>query len=339
MERVVTIERHIIDQEHEHPEATGVFSNLLYDIALAAKLIARETSRAGLAEILGLAGRVNVQGEQQMKLDVFAHETMVRMNSYTGRLAVMASEEAEDIIPIPPEYPCGKYVLIFDPLDGSTNVDVNAGIGTIFGIYRRKTSEGAGNLEDVLQKGRNLAAAGYISYGPSTMLVYSTGSGVHGFTLDPGVGEFLLSHPHLRYPSRPKYYSANQGYERYWSEGVRNYMKWLQGLHPDPPRIELSSRYAGSLVADFHRNLLEGGVYCYPADTRQPDLAQGKLRLLVEAIPLSYIAEQAGGYGSDGQQNILDIQPESLHQRTPLYVGQSELVQEAEAFIRKYDRS
>jgi len=338
MERVVTIERHIIDQEREHPAATGVFSNLLYDIALAAKLIARETSRAGLAEILGLAGRINVQGEQQMKLDVFANEAMIRMNSYTGRLAVMASEEVEEIISVPPEYERGKYVLIFDPLDGSSNVDVNAGIGTIFGIFRRKTVEGAGSLEDVLQKGRDLAAAGYISYGPSTMLVYSTGNGVHGFTLDPGVGEFLLSHPNLRYPVKPKYYSANQGYERYWSEGVRQYMEWLQGLHPEMPHPELSSRYIGSLVSDFHRNLLEGGVYCYPADSRQPDQPHGKLRLLVEAIPLSFIAEQAGGYGSNGNMNILDIQPETLHQRTPLFIGHSELVQKAEELIQHYDR-
>jgi fructose-1,6-bisphosphatase I len=337
MERVVTIERHIIDQEREHPEATGVFSNLLYDIALVAKLIARETSRAGLAEILGLAGRINVQGEQQMKLDVFANETMIRMNSYTGRLAVMASEEVEEIIPVPPQYECGKYVLIFDPLDGSSNVDVNAGIGTIFGIFRRKTLEGPGTLEDVLQRGRDLAAAGYISYGPSTMLVYSTGNGVHGFTLDPGVGEFLLSHPNLRYPAKPKYYSANQAYEKYWSEGVGHYLEWLQGLHVDSPRAELSSRYAGSLVSDFHRNLLEGGVYCYPADRRTPALAHGKLRLLVEAIPLSFIAEQAGGLGSDGQKNILDIQPENLHQRTPLFIGQNKLVRKAEEFIRNFD--
>jgi fructose-1,6-bisphosphatase I len=338
MERVVTIERHIIDQEREHPDATGVFSNLLYDIALAAKLIARETSRAGLAEILGLAGRINVQGEQQMKLDVFANETMIRMNSYTGRLAVMASEEVEAIIPVPAEYQRGKYVLIFDPLDGSSNVDVNTGIGTIFGIFRRKTLDGPGTLEDVLQKGRDLVAAGYISYGPSTMLVYSTGNGVHGFTLDPSVGEFLLSHPNLRYPAKAKYYSANQGNQKYWSEGVRQYMQWLQGLHPEPTHYPLSSRYVGSLVSDFHRNLLEGGVYCYPADSRQSGQPHGKLRLLVEAIPLSFIAEQAGGCGSDGYANILDIQPETLHQRTPLFIGQTELVQKAVEYIHRYDR-
>jgi fructose-1,6-bisphosphatase I len=337
MERVITIERHIIDHEREHPEATGMFSNLLYDIALAAKLIARETSRAGLAEILGLAGRINVQGEQQMKLDVFANETMIRMNSYTGRLAVMASEETEEIIPVPEKYARGKYVLIFDPLDGSSNVDVNVGIGTIFGIFRRKTLEGPGTLEDVLQRGRDLAAAGYISYGPSTMLVYSTGSGVHGFTLDPGLGEFLLSHPYIHYPAKPKYYSANQGNERYWSDGVRRYMKWLQCLDPHGSPPHLSSRYAGSLVTDFHRNLLEGGVYCYPADTRKAGQPHGKLRLLVEAIPLSFIAEQAGGCGSDGARNILEIQPDTLHQRTPLFIGHSELVRQAEEFIQQYD--
>ncbi len=337
MERIITIERHILEQEREHPGATGVFSNLLYDIALAAKLIARETTRAGLAEILGLAGRVNVQGEQQMKLDVFAHETIVRMNSYTGRLAVMASEEDAAIIPIPPEYPTGKYVLLFDPLDGSSNIDVNVSIGTIFGIFRRQTPEGPGTCEDVLQLGRKLEAAGYVVYGPSTMLVYSTGNGVHGFTLDPGVGEFLLSHPNIRFPARPKYYSVNQGYEKYWSEGVRRYTRWLQGLDPERPRKELSARYIGSLVADFHRNLLDGGVYYYPADAKDPGKPQGKLRLMVEAIPLSFLAEQAGGLGSDGRRNILDIQPESLHQRTPLFIGHRELVEKAEEFIRRYD--
>ncbi len=338
MERIVTIDRHIIEQEREHPGATGVFSNLLYDIALAAKLIARETTRAGLAQILGLAGRVNVQGEEQMKLDVFAHETMVRMNSFTGRLAAMVSEEEGRIIPIPSEYRTGRYVLIFDPLDGSSNIDVNVSIGTIFGIYHRVTEDGPGALQDFLQPGRKLEAAGYVIYGPSTMLVYSTGHNrVDGFTLDPGVGEFLLSHPNLHFPAKPKYYSANQGYEKYWTEGVRRYTRWLQGLDPDQPSRELSARYIGSLVADFHRNLLEGGIYYYPADLHDPDKPHGKLRLMVEAIPLSFIAEHAGGRGSDGQRNILDIQPESLHQRTPLFIGHRELVEKAEEYIRRYD--
>jgi len=338
MERIITIERHIIDQEREHPGATGMFSSLLYDIALAAKLIARETTRAGLAQILGLAGRINVQGEQQMKLDVFAQEMIVRMNSFTGRLAVMASEEDETLIPIPPEYPTGKYVLMFDPLDGSSNIDVNVSIGTIFGIHRRVTPDDCpGTCEDILQSGRKLEAAGYVIYGPSTMLVYSTGNGVHGFTLDPGVGEFLLSHPNIRFPARPKYYSVNQGYEKYWSEGVRRYTHWLQGLDPEQPRKELSARYIGSLVADFHRNLLDGGIYYYPADARDPSKPQGKLRLMVEAIPLSFLAEQAGGKGSDGRRNILDIQPDTLHQRTPLFIGHRELVEKVEEYIQRYD--
>ena len=337
MERIVTIERHIVEQEREHPGATGMFSDLLYDVALAAKIISRETTRAGLAQILGLAGQMNIQGEQQMKLDVFAHDTMVRMNCFTGRLAVMASEEDENIILIPPEYPTGRYVLIFDPLDGSSNIDVNACIGTIFGIWRRRSQQGPGTQEDCLQMGRALEAAGYIIYGPSTMMVYSTGAGVHGFTLDPGVGEFLLSHPDIRIPAKPKYYSVNHGYERYWSTGVQRYTQWLQGRDPEQPRKELSSRYIGSLVADFHRNLLDGGVFYYPADTKDPGKPSGKLRLMCEAIPLSFIAEQAGGKGSDGTQNILDIQPQRLHQRTPLFIGNRELVEKAEEYIQRFD--
>jgi len=335
-EEIITIERHILEQERAYPEATGVFTSLLYDIALAAKIIARETSRAGLVQILGLAGKTNVQGEAQMKLDVFANQTIIRMNSYTGRLAVMASEEEPDIIPIPEGYPTGRYVLVFDPLDGSSNIDVNASIGTIFGIYRRRTPAGPGTVEDCLQPGRNLAAAGYIIYGSSTMMVYTTGNGVHGFTLDPGVGEFLLSHPNIRIPAEPKYYSANQGNEKYWSEGVRRYTHWLQGMDEENPRKPLSGRYIGSLVADFHRNLLEGGVFYYPQDYKDPNKPKGKLRLLYEAAPLAFIAEHAGGYASDGQRPILDIVPETLHQRTALFIGNRDLVEMAERFIARY---
>jgi fructose-1,6-bisphosphatase I len=335
-EEIITIERHILEQERAYPEATGVFTSLLYDIALAAKIIARETSRAGLVQILGLAGKTNVQGEAQMKLDVFANQTIIRMNSYTGRLAVMASEEEPDIIPIPEGYPTGRYVLVFDPLDGSSNIDVNASIGTIFGIYRRRTPAGPGTVEDCLQPGRDLAAAGYIIYGSSTMMVYTTGNGVHGFTLDPGVGEFLLSHPNIRIPAEPKYYSVNQGNEKYWSEGVRRYTRWLQGMDEENPRKPLSGRYIGSLVADFHRNLLEGGVFYYPQDYKDPNKPKGKLRLLYEAAPLAFIAEHAGGYASDGQRPILDIVPEALHQRTALFIGNRDLVEMAERFIARY---
>jgi fructose-1,6-bisphosphatase I len=331
---ITTIERHIIEQQRSHPQATGVFSGLLYDIALAAKIIARETSHAGLADILGLAGRTNVQGEQQMKLDVFANETMIRMNSYTGRLAAMVSEESEGIIPIPEDYGIGKYVLVFDPLDGSSNIDVNVSIGTIFAIYRRVTAEGPGTEEDSLQTGRHLVAAGYVIYGSSTMMVYTTGQGVHGFTLEPGLGEFLLSHPDMRMPAKPRYYSVNHGNEQGWSIGVQRFTKWLQGMDPQAPRKPLSSRYIGSLVADFHRTLLYGGVFYYPGDVSRPE---GKLRLIYEAIPLALIAEQAGGRASNGRDNILDVQPVTLHQRTPLFVGDRGLVGQAERFISRYD--
>ncbi len=333
-EQIVTIERHIIEQQRRYPKATGAFSSLLYDMALAAKIIARETTRAGLVEILGLAGKVNVQDEQQMKLDVFADQTIVRMNSFTGRLAVMASEEQEDVIPIPEEYEAGRYVLVFDPLDGSSNIDANISIGTIFGIYRRLSEGGPGTLADCLQKGSHLVAAGYVIYGSSTVMVYTTGQGVHGFTLDPALGEFLFSHPNIRIPEKAKYYSVNQGYEQYWSPGAKRFIHWLRGMDSEYPREPLSCRYIGSLVADFHRNLLAGGVFCYPADSRK---ASGKLRLLYEATPLAFIVEQAGGYASDGCHRILDIQPESLHQRVPLFIGNRDLVEKAEEFISRYD--
>ena len=256
------------------------------------------------------------------------------MNDHTGRVALMASEEHADILPIPEKYPTGKYILLYDPLDGSSNIDYNICLGTIFSIFR-KITPGRGSLEDCLQKGRDLVAAGYLLYGTSTMLVYSTGRGVNGFTLDPAVGEFLLSHPAIRIPEPPRYYSTNHGNEKYWSKGVRAYTAWLQGQEPGAP--SLSARYVGSLVADFHRNLLAGGVFYYPADTRDPRMPHGKLRLMYEAIPLAFLAEQAGGRGSDGTQSILDISPQKLHQRSSFFVGNQGLVQQAEAFIRKYD--
>jgi fructose-1,6-bisphosphatase I len=333
--QIITIERYILEQQLIHPEATGVLTNLLYDLALSGKIITSRTTRAGLAEILGSTGEENVQGEEVQKLDKFANRTIHRLNDNTGRLAVMASEENPDIIPISDRFPTGKYVLVFDPLDGSSNIDYNVSIGTIFSIFHRKTQDGPGTLEDCLQTGRELVAAGYIVYGSSTMLVYSTGQGVHGFTLDPSVGEFLLSHPNIRIPEKPEYYSVNQGYQRYWPEGIRRYTEWLQGH--EGSRASLSLRYIGSLVADFHRNLLAGGIFYYPADNRYPDKPHGKLRLLYEAIPLAFLAQQAGGYASDGHQPILDIQPMGLHQRTPLFIGNRDLVEKAEAFIREYD--
>jgi fructose-1,6-bisphosphatase I len=333
--KIITIERHILDEQRSHPEATGVLTSLLYDIALAGKVIASKTTRAGLAEILGRTEDINIQGEQVQKLDRLADLTIYRLNDHTGRLAVLGSEEHEHPLMIPEQYPTGKYVLLYDPLDGSTNIDFNIPIGTIFAIYHRISESGPGTLEDCLQPGRNLVAAGYVIYGSSTMLVYTTGMGVHGFTLDPTVGEFLLSHPYIRIPSKPVYFSGNLGYYRYWSVGIQHFTQYLQGDFGGPK--DLSLRYIGSLVADFHRNLLSGGVFYYPADARDPRKTHGKLRLLYEAGPLAFIAEQAGGLASDGTQNILDIQPASLHQRTPLYIGNRDLVEKAEEFIRQHD--
>jgi len=327
---IVTIERHILEQQRFFPEATGEFTYLLYDIALAAKIISREVNKAGLAEILGLAGAENIQGEQVMKLDVFANETMMRMNDHTGRLCAMASEENPDVIPIPERFPCGKYVLVFDPLDGSANIDVNVSVGTIFSIHRKVSAGPRGSLEDLLQPGYKQAAAGYIVYGSSTMMVYTSGQGVHGFTLDPSVGEFLLSHPNIRIPSRGKYYRINEGNYHYWSEGIRRYVDYLKTPDKATGR-PYAGRYIGTLVADFHRNLLAGGIFMYPADNKNP---HGKLRLLYEAAPLAFIVEQAGGRASDGTQDILHIQPESLHQRVPLFIGSREDVDKAEQFRR-----
>lgn len=333
--KIITIERHILDEQLSHPEATGVLTSLLYDIALSGKVIASKTTRAGLVEILGRTEQVNIQGEQVQKLDRFADQTIYRLNDHTGRLAALVSEEHEHILPIPQKYPTGKYVLLYDPLDGSSNIDFNIPVGTIFAIYRRKSEAGPGSLEDCLQPGRNMVAAGYLIYGMSTMLVYTTGMGVHGFTLDPTVGEFLLSHPYIRIPDPPKYFSANLGYQVHWSQGVQRFTDYLQGK--DGLRKGLSMRYVGSLVADFHRNLLAGGIFYYPADASSSKTTHGKLRLTYEAAPLAFIAQNAGGYASNGRESILEIQPQALHQRTPFYVGNRELVERAEEFNKGND--
>ena len=314
---VTTIERFIFDQEHRYPEATGELSNLLYDIALAAKIIAAAIRRAGLVNILGAAGNRNVQGEEQQKLDVIANETFKNCLNHTGRVCVMGSEEDEDIIPVPPEYPVGKYAVLFDPLDGSSNIDVNAAVGTIFSIYRRISLEGRGTVADVLQPGCKQVASGYVMYGSSTMLVYTTGQGVHGFTLDPTIGEFLLSHPKIVTPRVGRYYSVNESNFGRWDRGTQAAVRGLKGDAPDLMPAK-NSRYIGSLVADFHRNLIAGGIFLYPADSRNP---QGKLRLLYEASPMAFIAEQAEGSATDGDNRILDIIPHHLHQRTPLVIG------------------
>jgi fructose-1,6-bisphosphatase I len=313
---VVTIERFIIEQERQHPEATGQLSGILYDMALAAKMIANKVRSAGLADILGSAGEENVQGEVQQKLDVFANETIIKAMDHTGRLCGMASEEEPGIIPIPEKFRCGKYCLMFDPLDGSSNIDVNVPVGTIFSIVQKITRGKHAEDEDFLQPGRRQVAAGYVIYGSSTMLVYTTGQGAHGFTLDPSIGEFLLSHPDIRIPESGRYLSVNDSYEQHWDENVKLLMRKYRGLDTD--RKALIVRYVGSLVADFHRNLLGGGVFAYPANSKA---TRGKLRLLYEANPLAFIVEQAGGAASDGRQRVLDVHPTELHQRTPLYIG------------------
>ena len=313
---VVTIERFIIEQERLHPQATGQLSGILYDMALAAKMIANKVRSAGLADILGSAGEENVQGEVQQKLDVFANETIVKAMDHSGRLCGMASEEEADIIPIPEKFRCGKYCLMFDPLDGSSNIDVNVPVGTIFSIVPKSTRGKHATTADFLQPGARQVAAGYVIYGSSTMLVYTTGQGAHGFTLDPAIGEFLLSHPNIRIPSDGRYLSVNDSYEQLWDNPVKSLMRRYRALEGD--RKALNVRYVGSLVADFHRNLLGGGVFCYPANKKSP---RGKLRLLYEANPLAFIVEQAGGSAIDGHTRIMDVQPTELHQRTPLYIG------------------
>lgn len=313
---VVTIERYIIEQERLYPEATGELSGLLYDVGLAAKMIANKVRMAGLADIIGATEQENIQGEIQQKLDVIANDIIVKAMDHGGRLCAMASEEEPDIIQIPDNFRCGKYCLLFDPLDGSSNIDVNVPVGTIFSVLRKITRGARGEMEDMLQPGRRQVAAGYIIYGSSTMMVYTTGQGVHGFTLDPQIGEFLLSHPNIQTPVHGRYLSVNDSYEQYWDEDTRALMRRYRGL--DGEREPMNVRYVGSLVADFHRNLLGGGLFAYPANSKSP---RGKLRLLYEANPLAFLVEQAGGAASNGTHRILDVEPTELHQRTPLFMG------------------
>ena len=314
---VVTIERYIIEQERLHPQATGALSGILQDLALAAKMIASKVRLAGLVDVLGEHGTENVQGESQQKLDVISNDIIVKAMDHGGRLCAMASEEEEGIIPIPEQFKRGNYVLLFDPLDGSSNIDVNVPVGTIFSVLRRLSKgHGAGTLDDMLQPGYKQVAAGYVIYGSSTMMVYTTGQGAHGFTLDPSIGEFLLSHPDIRTPEHGRYLSVNEAYEQHWESNVKALVRRYRGM--DGKREALNVRYVGSLVADFHRNLLGGGVFVYPANAKNTN---GKLRLLYECNPLAFICEQAGGLAIDGHQRILDIQPTHLHQRSPYFIG------------------
>ena len=327
----MTVTEHILAKQRENPEATGAFTRLLSELIVASKIIAREVNKAGIADILGYAGRENVQGEEVQKLDEFANHTIIERMGHVGQLCVIASEEDADIIPIPPQYPKGNYVLIYDPLDGSSNIDVNVSIGTIFSIHRKISSEENGTLSDVLQPGYKQVAAGYFVYGSSTIMVYTTGQGVHGFTLLPGIGEFLLTHENIRIPERGRIFSVNESYYSYWSEAVRRLVDYFKSPDTKPA---YTARYVGSLVSDFHRNLLKGGIFMYPADNRDPKKPHGKLRLMCEANPLAFVAREAGGYASNGEKPILEIEPEELHQRVPLFIGSKEDVELAERYVK-----
>lgn len=327
---VITLEQFIIQHERDNHNATGQFSQIIRDIVLASRIINREVNKAGLVDILGATGDVNVQGEEVQKLDIYAERHLIDALKKGGETFAVGSEEHPEMILLNPQ---GKYVVLIDPLDGSSNIDVNVSIGTIFSIYRRVSEGDELTSEDYLQKGRNQVAAGYVLYGSSTVLVFTTGNGVNGFTLDPSIGEFLLSHRNIQYPPKCNIYSINEGNYRKLFEGVKQYLRFIKTS--TEVKKPYSSRYVGSLVADFHRNLLKGGIYLYPGTTDKP---AGKLRLLYEANPMAFLAEQAGGMASDGYTNILDLQASELHQRTPLFLGNKEEVETAHKFIQLYDQ-
>jgi fructose-1,6-bisphosphatase I len=319
--RQVTVVEHLLLSQKERPMASGRFTRLLTELILSAKIIDREVSKAGLLDVLGATGEVNVQGEVVQKLDDFANQVIIRRMERAGVLCAMVSEENADFIGIPRQFPVGDYILIFDPLDGSANIDANVSIGTIFSIFRRTSfSQQAVTLDELLQKGAMQVASGYFIYGSSTMMVYTAGHGVHGFTLDPSVGEFLLSHPNIKIPEQGSIYSVNEGYWSYWDEPTRKIVNHFKSDDNALGR-PYSMRYIGSLVSDFHRNLIYGGIFMYPADNRDPRKPKGKLRLMCEANPMAFIIEQAGGLAVDGRKRILDIEPGELHQRVPLFVG------------------
>ncbi|HQU71641.1 MAG TPA: class 1 fructose-bisphosphatase [Calditrichia bacterium] len=328
---VMTLNRFIVESGRKYPEATGAFTSLLADIALAAKVISIQVNKAGLLDIFGGAGSENVFGEAQQKLDVSAHEAMVKSLRFGGACCAMVSEEDENIIDIPEKYPKGKYICCFDPLDGSSNIDVNVSIGTIFSIFRRVSPDNDPITdEDILQPGYSQVCSGYVIYGSSTMLVYTTGNGVHGFTFDPQYGSFILSHPKMVIPRRGNIVSANESNSNSWHEGLQRYLKHCKEPQPKTGK-PMTSRYIGSLVADFHRNLLKGGVYLYPGDQKNPN---GKLRLMYEANPLAFLVEQAGGRAITGKGRVMDVTPGSLHDRTPLIIGSKENVNEVEEYLK-----
>ncbi len=326
-----TLGEFIIENQGEFKYSSGELSRLINSIRLAAKVVNHEVNKAGLVDILGAAGDTNIQGEDQQKLDVFANEAFIKTLTNREIVCGIASEEEDHFITIKGrnEKNDNKYVVLIDPLDGSSNIDVNVSVGTIFSIYRRVTPEGTPvTLEDFLQPGKNQVAAGYIIYGTSTMIVYTTGHGVNGFTLNPAIGTYYLSHPNMKYPETGKIYSVNEGNYVHFPQGVKDYIKYCQAEGEGRP---YTSRYIGSLVSDFHRNMIKGGIYIYPNTAKDPN---GKLRLLYECNPMAFIAEQAGAKASNGYERIMDIQPTELHQRVPFFCGSSKMVEKAESFMK-----
>lgn len=333
MSGIKTLGQFIIEKQADFSYAKGELSRLLRDIGIASKIVNREVNKAGLVDILGDAGTVNIQGEGQKKLDVFANIQFISALTSGGECCIVATEEEDDFVRIDsPVSKNAKYIVCIDPLDGSSNIDCNVAVGTIFSIYRRKSVDGEATLEDVLQKGTQQVAAGYVIYGSSTMLVYTTGKGVNGFTLDPSIGEFCLSHPNMRIPEGGNIYSLNEGNYVHFPEGVKKYLKYVQ-VHDEATNRPYTSRYIGSMVGDIHRNLIKGGIYIYPTTANSP---KGKLRLLYECNPMAFIVEQAGGVASDGFNRILDIEPTELHQRSSIFIGSKEMVTMAEGMMAEF---
>ena len=325
-----TLGQFIIEKQADFPYAKGELSRLLRDIGIAAKIVNREVNKAGLADILGDNGTTNIQGEGQKKLDVYANEQFISALKHGGECCIVASEENDDYIHLDTGVSKdAKYIVAIDPLDGSSNIDVNVGIGTIFSIYRRKSTKGRASLADVLQRGNEQVAAGYVIYGSSTMLVYTTGKGVNGFTLDPSIGEFCLSHPDMKIPKDGVIYSINEGYYVHFPDGVKKYIKYSQ-VEDDKTKRPYTSRYIGSMVADIHRNLIKGGIFIYPITANAPN---GILRLVYECNPMAFIIEQAGGKASNGYERILDLEVNELHQRSAIFIGSENMVHKAEEMM------
>ncbi|EGR0891112.1 class 1 fructose-bisphosphatase [Vibrio cholerae] len=334
MQKMRTLGEFIVEKQHDFPHASGELSSLLASIRLAAKIVNREINKAGLADIIGASGNDNIQGEEQQKLDLYANEKFKAALEARDQVCGVASEEEDEAVAFSKELnKNAKYVVLMDPLDGSSNIDVNVSVGTIFSIYRRVSPVGTPpTQEDFLQPGNKQVAAGYVIYGSSTMLVYTTGNGVNGFTYDPSLGTFYLSHENMRIPENGKIYSINEGNYIRFPTGVKKYIKFCQENVPEEGR-PYTSRYIGSLVADFHRNLLKGGIYLYPSTQSHPN---GKLRLLYECNPMAFLIEQAGGLASDGVRRIMDIKPTELHQRVPFFVGSKNMVHKVETFLETY---